>query len=97
AAMRTVGFTWRESWAVGGLMNARGLMILIFINIGLAQGMITPQVFAMLVLVAVITTAGAIPLYRLALPERLEARMLPTPGESGPAGAAVPQGERAPA
>ncbi|BBC97558.1 MULTISPECIES: cation:proton antiporter [Streptomyces] len=97
AAMRTVGFTWRESLAVGGLMNARGLMILIFINIGLAQGMITPQVFAMLVLVAVITTAGAIPLYRWALPERLEARMLPTPGESGPDGAAVPQRDRAPA
>lgn len=68
-AMRAVGFSWRESWAVGGLMNARGLMILIFINIGLAQGMITKDVFSMLVLVAVITTAGAMPLYRWALPE----------------------------
>ncbi len=76
-AMRGVGFSWRESWAVGGLMNARGLMILIFINIGLAQGMITKDVFSMLVLVAVITTAGAMPLYRWALPERLEQRMSP--------------------
>ncbi|NED50016.1 cation:proton antiporter, partial [Micromonospora aurantiaca] len=42
------------------------------INIGLAQGMITKDVFAMLVLVAVITTASAVPLYRLALPERAE-------------------------
>ncbi|MFJ6088131.1 cation:proton antiporter [Streptomyces sp. NPDC092369] len=74
-AMRGTGFNWRESWAVGGLMNARGLMILIFINIGLAQGMITKDVFSMLVLVAVITTAGAVPLYRLALPERLERGM----------------------
>ncbi|MEU7743536.1 cation:proton antiporter [Nonomuraea sp. NPDC049158] len=71
-SMRAMGFGWRESYAVGALMNARGLMILIFINIGLAQGMITPELFAMLVLVAVITTAGALPLYKLALPERLE-------------------------
>ncbi|GGX60695.1 cation:proton antiporter [Streptomyces minutiscleroticus] len=77
-AMRGTGFSWRESWAVGGLMNARGLMILIFINIGLAQGMITKEVFSMLVLVAVLTTAGAVPLYRWALPEHLERRMSPT-------------------
>ncbi|WP_051871290.1 cation:proton antiporter [Streptomyces sclerotialus] len=68
-AMRTAGFSWRASWAVGGLMNARGLMILIFINIGLAQGMITQKVFSMLVLVAVLTTAVAVPLYRWARPE----------------------------
>lgn len=85
-AMRAVGFSWRESWAVGGLMNARGLMILIFINIGLAQGMITKDVFSMLVLVAVITTAGAMPLYRWALPERLEQRMSP-PTPARPQGA----------
>ncbi|WP_406169068.1 cation:proton antiporter [Streptomyces canus] len=85
-AMRGVGFSWRESWAVGGLMNARGLMILIFINIGLAQGMITKDVFSMLVLVAVITTAGAMPLYRWALPERLEQRMSP-PAPARPQGA----------
>ncbi|GLX99143.1 transporter [Herbidospora sp. NEAU-GS84] len=73
-SMRGMGFSWRESYAVGALMNARGLMILIFINIGLAHGMIGQEVFAMLVLVAVITTAGAVPLYQLALPARLETR-----------------------
>ncbi|MGV9378343.1 cation:proton antiporter [Nonomuraea sp. NPDC003707] len=73
-AMRGMGFGWRESYAVGALMNARGLMILIFINIGLAQGMINQELFAMLVLVAILTTAGALPLYKLALPERLETR-----------------------
>ncbi|MDL4774084.1 cation:proton antiporter [Actinomadura xylanilytica] len=72
-AMRALGFSTRESYAVGGLMNARGLMILIFINIGLAQGIITREVFSMLVLVAVLTTAAALPLYSLALPRRLEA------------------------
>ncbi|WP_162795540.1 cation:proton antiporter [Nonomuraea lactucae] len=71
-SMRALGFGWRESYAVGALMNARGLMILIFINIGLAQEMITRELFAMLVLVAVLTTAGALPLYKLALPERHE-------------------------
>nr|WP_062339650.1 cation:proton antiporter [Herbidospora sakaeratensis] len=71
-SMKAMGFSWRESYAVGALMNARGLMILIFINIGLAHGMIGQEVFAMLVLVAVITTAGALPLYQLALPARLE-------------------------
>ena len=94
-AMRGVGFSWRESWAVGGLMNARGLMILIFINIGLAQGMITKDVFSMLVLVAVITTAGAMPLYRWALPERLEQGMSP-PASARPqdtAGSTSPEAE----
>ncbi|MEU0339615.1 cation:proton antiporter [Streptomyces bobili] len=74
-AMKGAGFSWRESYAVGGLMNARGLMILIFINIGLAQGMITQDVFSLLVLVAVVTTAAAMPLYRWALPERIEKRL----------------------
>ncbi|MBT2229759.1 cation:proton antiporter [Nonomuraea sp. NEAU-A123] len=83
-AMRTLGFSWRESYAVGALMNARGLMILIFINIGLAQGMITQELFAMLVLVAVITTAGALPLYKLALPERLEQTRRTEPEEPRP-------------
>ncbi|MET9764388.1 cation:proton antiporter [Streptomyces sp. NPDC006372] len=79
--MRATGFSWRESWAVGGLMNARGMMILIFINIGLEQGMITQDVFSMLVLMAVLTTAAAVPLYRWALPERLEQAMSPADQE----------------
>lgn len=74
--MRAIGQPWRESCAVGGLMNARGLMILIFVNIGLAQGMITSEMFAVCVLIAVITTAAAVPLYRLALPSRLEERLV---------------------
>ncbi|MFG1997732.1 cation:proton antiporter [Spirillospora sp. NPDC048911] len=86
-SMRTMGFSWRESYAVGALMNARGLMILIFINIGLFHGMITQELFAMLVLVAIITTASALPLYKAALPERLE------PGRE--AGRREPGGEAA--
>ncbi|MFJ6069818.1 cation:proton antiporter [Streptomyces sp. NPDC093065] len=84
-ATRAVGFSWRESWAVGGLMNARGLMILIFINIGLSQRIISQEVFSILVLVAVVTTAGAVPLYRWALPPGVEVRLgLRSSGAVGP-------------
>ncbi|MFA1548336.1 cation:proton antiporter [Actinomadura chokoriensis] len=88
-AMRTLGFGNREAYAVGGLMNARGLMILIFINIGLAQGIISRDVFSMLVLVAVITTAAAMPLYSLALPRRLEKEQVPAAPEPEKAAAAA--------
>lgn len=88
-ATRAMGFGWRESWAMGAMMNARGLMILIFINIGLAQGMITQELFAMLVLVAVLTTAGALPLYKLALPERHERAGAGSAGKAAPVGATV--------
>ncbi|WP_435240142.1 cation:proton antiporter [Streptomyces sp. YPW6] len=84
-AMKAAGFSWRESCAVGGLMNARGLMILIFINVGLAQEMITQDVFSLLVLVAVLTTAAAMPLYRWALPERIEKQLGAADGtQTGP-------------
>ncbi|MFE0698993.1 cation:proton antiporter [Streptomyces sp. NPDC058872] len=75
-ALRGAGLPWRQSLAIGGLMNARGLMILIFINIGLAQGIIGQELFSMLVLVAVITTALAMPLYRWALPDHIEREIL---------------------
>lgn len=73
-AMKTLRFSWREAFAVGGLMKARGMMIIIFINIGLAQGLITKPVFSVLVMVAVITSTAALPLYRRALPKHLEMR-----------------------
>lgn len=71
-AVRMHGFPWRHASAVGALMNARGLMVLIFINVGLAHGLVTPELFAMLVVVAVVTTASALPLYRASFPAWLE-------------------------
>jgi Kef-type K+ transport system membrane component KefB len=71
-AARLQGESWRHASAIGGLMNARGLMILIFINIGLAYGLITTQVFSILVVVAVVTTAAAMPIYRRSMPAWLE-------------------------
>lgn len=49
--------------AIGALMNARGLMELIIINIGLGAGVILPGLFSILVVMAVITTLLATPLF----------------------------------
>lgn len=57
--------TNREAMAIGSLMNARGLMELILLNIGLQAGIITPTLFTMLVLMAIITTLMASPLFEL--------------------------------
>jgi len=55
----------REALAIGSLMNARGLMELILLNIGLQQGIITPTLFTMLVLMAIVTTLIASPVFEL--------------------------------
>ncbi|MFF2079073.1 cation:proton antiporter [Kitasatospora sp. NPDC058162] len=96
-AMRGSGLPWRTSLALGGLMNARGMMILIFINIGLAQGMISQEVFSMLVLVAFISSALAAPLYRWALPEHAEKRMLADEAALADQGSEPLDAEREPA
>ena len=72
SVVRLQGFSWRYASAVGGLMNARGLMILIFINIGLAYRMVTPGLFTILVLVAIVTTGAAMPIYRASLPAGMD-------------------------
>jgi Kef-type K+ transport system membrane component KefB len=55
----------REALAIGSLMNARGLMELILLNIGLQQGIITPTLFTMLIIMAIITTLISSPLFEL--------------------------------
>jgi Kef-type K+ transport system membrane component KefB len=55
-AARATGISNREALGIGTLMNARGLMELIIINIGLQKGVITEGLFATLVIMAVITT-----------------------------------------
>jgi Kef-type K+ transport system membrane component KefB len=49
--------------AVGTLMNARGLMELIILNIGLERRLITPQLFSIMVVMAIVTTLMATPLF----------------------------------
>jgi Kef-type K+ transport system membrane component KefB len=53
----------RTALAVGALMNARGLMELILINIGLEKGIIQPALFSVLVLMAIATTLMASPMF----------------------------------
>jgi Kef-type K+ transport system membrane component KefB len=65
AAARLTGSDNRLALAVGALMNARGLMELILLNIGLQKGIIQPSLFAILVLMAVVTTLMASPVFEL--------------------------------
>ncbi len=62
-AARATGIPNREALGIGTLMNARGLMELIIINIGLQKGIISEGLFATLVIMAVITTLMASPLF----------------------------------
>lgn len=64
-AARVSGEPWRESWTIGTLMNARGLMELIILNIGLEKGLITPTLFTVMVVMAIVTTLMASPLFQL--------------------------------
>lgn len=61
-AARLTGIDWRTSASLGILMNTRGLMELIVLNIGLDLGVISPTLFAMLVLMALVTTVATTPI-----------------------------------
>ncbi len=65
-AARLNGEPPRESFAIGALMNSRGLMELIILNIGLERGVITPTLFTVMVLMAIVTTLMAMPAFNLA-------------------------------
>ena len=70
AAARLTGLGWRESAALGTLMNTRGLMELIVLNVGLELRVIPPSLFAMMVLMALVTTVATSPIVRLLVRER---------------------------
>nr|WP_250893994.1 cation:proton antiporter [Croceibacterium selenioxidans] len=65
AAARATGQDNPTAMALGALMNARGLMELIIINIGLQKGIIGPALFSMLVMMAIVTTLMASPLFEI--------------------------------
>jgi Kef-type K+ transport system membrane component KefB len=72
-AARMVGQSWKESLSLGALMNTRGLMELIVLNIGYDLGVLTAEIFAMLVLMALVTTfmtGPALDLINHLFPER---------------------------
>ncbi len=67
-AARLTGLRWREATALGILMNTRGLIELIVLNIGLDLGVISPTLFTMMVLMALLTTFMTTPLLALVYP-----------------------------
>jgi Kef-type K+ transport system membrane component KefB len=68
---KLTGQSTRESGSIAALMNTRGLMGLIAINVGLELGLLTPELFTMLVIMALLTTAMTEPLLRWWLPKEL--------------------------
>jgi len=69
---RLTGVNWHDSFALGALMNTRGLVELIALNIGYDLGILSPRLFAMLVIMALVTTCMTGPL--LSFGEYLRAR-----------------------
>jgi Kef-type K+ transport system membrane component KefB/nucleotide-binding universal stress UspA family protein len=65
---KLTGLTWREAGAIGILMNTRGLMELIVLNIGLDLKVISPTLFAMMVIMALVTTFMTTPLLHVVYP-----------------------------
>jgi len=59
---RIAGYGWRDSLATGSLMNARGLMELIVMKVGLDAGVIGPSLFTMLLVMALVTTVMTNPM-----------------------------------
>lgn len=82
-AARACGMGWRESSVIGILMNTRGLMELVILNIGQDLGVITPAVFAMMVIMALVTTGMTTPILQLLGSRRLFERTR-SPGEREP-------------
>jgi Kef-type K+ transport system membrane component KefB len=76
-AARLTGLNWRDSSALGVLMNTRGLMELIVLNIGLEMKVISPTLFAMLVIMALVTTFSTTPILHL-ITRRQEPELEPT-------------------
>ncbi|HXU09440.1 MAG TPA: cation:proton antiporter [Blastocatellia bacterium] len=68
---RMNGMTWRESAAVGVLLNTRGLVELVILNIGLDLGVLSPALFSMMVLMALVTTLMTTPLLNWIHPEAI--------------------------
>jgi Kef-type K+ transport system membrane component KefB len=64
-AARLTGMSWPSAAGLGILMNTRGLMELIVLNIGLDLGVISPALFTMMVVMALVTTIATTPLLEL--------------------------------
>jgi Kef-type K+ transport system membrane component KefB len=86
AAARLNGEPPREAAAIGALMNARGLMELIILNIGRDFGVITDTLFSMMVIMAIVTTLMATPIFNAVYRPRPSLAPSPGPREPAPVG-----------
>lgn len=62
---KLIGLSWKDSLSMGALMNTRGLIELVVLNIGYDLGLLSPQIFAIMVLMALSTTFMTGPLLNL--------------------------------
>ena len=91
-AARITGFNWRDASALGVLMNTRGLMELIVLNIGLEMNVISPTLFAMLVIMALVTTFATTPILHLITRREMpEVQPFPELGTFSPEPIVAPQ------
>ena len=72
---RLSGASWRQSTGLGILMNTRGLMELVILNVGLDIGVLSPKLFSMMVLMALVTTFMTTPLLALVYPASVHAEV----------------------
>jgi len=72
--IRASGMSWRESLAVGVLVNTRGLVELVILNVGLDLHILSPTLFSMMVIMALATTVMTSPLLDWIYPERLRSQ-----------------------
>jgi Kef-type K+ transport system membrane component KefB len=79
-AARLTGLGWREAAALGTLMNTRGLMQLIVLNIGLDLGVISATLFTMMVVMALVTTAATAPIVHWLIPAAISPSSASLPG-----------------
>ncbi len=87
-AARLSGFGWRDAAAVGTLVNTRGLMEVVVLNVGLDLGILRPALFTIMVLMAILTTLMTAPLLRWLRPPSLSVALVRfeqrDPAPSGP-------------
>jgi Kef-type K+ transport system membrane component KefB len=81
-AARAVGLDWTRSMQLGALMNCRGLTELVVLNIGLDLGVLTPTLFTMFVLMALVTTVMTSPMLQW-LQRRVIGASIQDPADSG--------------
>ena len=75
-AARLVGISWAEGITLGVLMNTRGIMEIVILNIGHDIGVISSTMFAMMLLMALVTTGMTMPLLRLCRPYQLRQQLI---------------------